>query len=73
MEHSDAAQVAALLGALGAVLVILGRGRIVPLAGFGLLGVATVLLGKSLAGDDKVHLLLTGTSGIALLTVGAPW
>ena len=71
MEHSDAAQVAALLGALGAVLVILGRGRVVPLVGFGLLGIATALLGRSLAGDDKVHLLLTEASGIALLALGA--
>ena len=71
MEHSDAAQVAALLGAFGAVLVILGRGRTAPLAGFGLLGIATLLLGRSLAGDDDVELLLTEPTGIALLAVGA--
>ena len=71
MEHSDAAQVAALLGALGAVLVILGRRRAVLLPGFALLGVATALFGRSLAGDDKVVLLLTEPTGIALLAVGA--
>jgi O-antigen ligase len=71
VEHSDAAQVAALLGALGALLVILGRGRAVPLTGFGLLGVATVLLGRSLAGDDDFELLLTKPAGIALIAVGA--
>lgn len=71
MEHSDAAQVAALLGALGAMLVILGRGRAAPLVGFGLLGIATALLGRSLAGDDDLELLLTEPTGIALLAVGA--
>jgi hypothetical protein len=70
VEHSDAAQVAALLGALGAVLVILGRGRALPLVGFGLLGIATALLGRSLVGDDDVELLLTTPAGIALLAAG---
>ena len=70
MEHSDAAQVAALLGAVGAVLVILGRGRAAPLAGFGLLGIATVLLGRSLVGDDELRLLFTEPRGIALLGLG---
>jgi hypothetical protein len=71
VEHSDAAQVAALLGAAGAVLVILGRGRALLLAGFVLLGIATALLGRSLAGDEKVDLLLTRPAGIALLAAGA--
>ncbi len=71
MEHSDAAQVAALLGALGAVLVILGHGRAAPLAGFGLLGIATALLGRSLVGDDELDLLFTEPRGIALLGLGS--
>jgi len=70
VEHSDAAQIAALLGALGAVLVILGRARVAPLAGFALLGTAVGLLGWSLAGDE-VDLLLTRPAGIALLAAGA--
>ena len=67
MEHSDAAQVAALVGALGAVLVLLGRGRVVPVAGLALLGAASALLGRSLVGDDDVELLLTRPAGIALI------
>jgi O-antigen ligase/polysaccharide polymerase Wzy-like membrane protein len=67
VEHSDAAQVAALLGALGAVLAILGRGRVTPLAGFGLLGVATALLARSLVGDDDLDLLFSRSAGIALV------
>jgi hypothetical protein len=70
VEHSDAAQIAALGGALGAVLVILGRGRVAPLAGFALLGAAVALLGWSLAGDE-VDLLLTRPAGIALLAAGS--
>jgi hypothetical protein len=70
VEHTDAAQVAALLGALGAALVLLPRGRALPLAGFALLGVATAGLGWSLVGDDDVRLLFTEPSGLALLGVG---
>jgi len=71
VEHADAAQVAALVGALGAVLVMLPRGRIAPLAGFTLLGIATALIGWSLVGDDELELLVTEPTGIALLVVGA--
>jgi O-antigen ligase len=70
VEHSDAAQIAALIGALGAALVTLTRGRVGPLAGFVLLGSATALIGRSLVGDDDLELLLTEPTGIALLTVG---
>jgi outer membrane protein assembly factor BamB len=71
VEHADAAQFAALVGALGAVLVLLPRGRVAPLAGFALLGLATVLIGWSLVGDDDVRLLITDPAGIGLLVVGA--
>jgi outer membrane protein assembly factor BamB/O-antigen ligase len=71
VEHADAAQVAALVGALGAVLVLLPRGRIAPLAGFALLGTATALLGWSLVGDEDLELLVTEPTGITLLVVGA--
>jgi O-antigen ligase len=70
VEHSDAAQVAALVGALGAALVLLGRGRLLPLGGIALLGIATLLLGRSLVGDDDVELLLTRPAGIALMAAG---
>jgi hypothetical protein len=71
VEHTDAAQVAALLGALGAVLVFLPRGRTLPLAGFALLGLAAAGLARSLVGDDDVELLLTEPTGLALIGVGA--
>jgi O-antigen ligase/polysaccharide polymerase Wzy-like membrane protein len=67
VEHSDAAQVAAVLGALGGALVLLGRGRAIPLAGFALLGVATALLGRSLVGDDDLDLIFGRSAGIALI------
>ena len=70
MEHSDAAQVAALLGALGAVLVLLPRGRALPLLGFALLGLGTAGLGRSLVGDDDLRLLFTEPEGLALVGVG---
>ena len=70
MEHTDAAQIAALVGALGALLVLIPRGRVLPLAGFALLGLATVGIGRSLVGDDDLRLLLTDPAGIALLGVG---
>ena len=70
MEHADAAQVAALVGAAGAVLVLLARDRFLPLLGFALLGLATAGLGRSLVGDDDLELLFTDPSGIALSATG---
>ena len=49
---------ASLAGALGAVLVLVPRGRIAPLAGFALLGLATLGIGRSLVGYSDVHLSL---------------
>jgi hypothetical protein len=71
VEYSDTAQIAALVGALGAVLVLVPRGRLAPLAGFALLGVGTLGIARSLVGDDDLELLLTEPTGIALLAVGA--
>lgn len=70
MEHTDAAQVAALLGALGAVLALVPRDRFLPLAGLALLGLATAGLGRSLVGDD-LERLVTEPAGLALVGVGA--
>lgn len=70
MEHTDAAQVAALLGAVGAALVLIPRGRALPLVGFALLGLATAGIGRSLVGDDDVRLLFTDPAGITLVGVG---
>jgi hypothetical protein len=70
VEHTDAAQVFALLGAAGALLVLLARDRFAPLAGFALLGLGTVGLARSLVGDDDLELLFTEPRGIALVGIG---
>jgi hypothetical protein len=70
VEHVQLAEIAALLGAIGAVGVLIPRGGIFPLIGFVLLGVATGGLGWSLVGDDEVELLLGDPAGIALVGVG---
>jgi hypothetical protein len=70
VEHGDAAQLAALVGALGAVLVLVPRGRIAPLAGFLLLGLGTLGIGRSLVGYHDIDLLLTEPKGIGLVAVG---
>jgi len=70
VEHGDAAQLAALVGALGTVLVLVPRGRIAPLAGFLLLGLATAGMGRSLVGYDDIRLLFTSPGGLGLVGVG---
>jgi hypothetical protein len=71
VEHTEVAQIAALVGALGAVLVLVPRGRAFPLAGFALLGLATLGLAWSLVGKEDVDLLFGDARGIALVAVGA--
>jgi O-Antigen ligase len=71
MEHSDAAQVAALVGALGTALVLLTRGRALPLLGFALLGVATAGLVRALVSDNDLRLLFTEPEGLVLLSAGS--
>ncbi|HSF61053.1 MAG TPA: O-antigen ligase family protein [Gaiellaceae bacterium] len=71
MEHTDAAQISALAGALGAVLVLIPRGRLFPLVGLALVALATVGIGRSLVGDDDLRLLFTEPTGITLVASGA--
>ncbi len=66
----DAAQIAALVGALGTVLVLLPRDRFLPVVGLALLGVGTAGLARFLVGDDDLELLLTEREGIVLVGVG---
>ncbi len=66
----DAAQIAALVGALGAVLALLPRDRFLPVVGLVLLGVGTAGLARFLVGDDDLELLLTEREGIVLVGVG---
>jgi hypothetical protein len=70
VEHGQAAEIAALVGALGAVLALITRGGIFPLLGLALLGVATGALGWSLVGDADVRLLFGDPLGLALVAVG---
>jgi hypothetical protein len=70
VEHTDAAQLAALAGALGALLVLVPRDRFLPLVGIALLGLGSAELGRSLVGDDDVERLLTEPRGIALGAAG---
>ena len=70
MEHTDVAQIAALVGALGAVLVLIPRGGIFPLVGFALVGGAIGALGWSLVGSDDLRMLVTEPEGVGLLVAG---
>jgi putative inorganic carbon (HCO3(-)) transporter len=70
MEHAQLAEVAALAGALGAVLALITRGGIFPLTGIGLLGLATAGLAWSLVGDDDIRLLFGDPRGVALVAIG---
>ena len=70
MEHVEAAHAAALVGALGAALALLTRGRALPLLGFALLGLAGAGLVLSLVSDDDLRLLFTTPEGIALVATG---
>ena len=66
----DAAQIAALAGALGAVLALLPRDRFLPVIGFALLALGTAGLVRFLVGDDDLELLFTEREGLALVGVG---
>jgi O-Antigen ligase len=72
MEHADTAQLAALGGALGAVLVLLARGRFgrgVLLAGLLLLAATEIALAWALGGGPLDR--LSGASGAAAVAAGA--
>ena len=68
MEHADTAQLAALGGALGSVLVLLGRGRLPLLAGLVLLGAAELGFAWALGGGPLDR--LSGASGAAAVALG---
>ena len=76
MDHADTAQLAAVLGALGAALVLLARTRSLLLAGFALLGCAEAGLIWSLSGEGGSDLavgplkLAAGAAGLVLLALG---
>jgi hypothetical protein len=68
MEHTDAAQVAALVGALGAALALLARSLVVLVAGLATVVGAGIGLAVSVTGGsalDRVGLLQLGAAGLA--------
>jgi hypothetical protein len=78
LEHPDLAQAAAVLGAIGVVLVLFPRRRWALLAGFATLGVAEAMLGAALVPSSDLRLVLerpalTGAAaaGIAVVLAGA--
>lgn len=71
MEHTDTAQIAALVGAVGAVLVLIPRGRFFVIVGLSLLGAASGALAISLVGTDDLELLVEEPTALAALVAGA--
>jgi O-antigen ligase len=69
MEHADTAQLAAVGGALGSVLVLLARGRLPLLAGLVLLAAAELGLAWALGGGPLERLSATGVAAVALALV----
>ncbi|MFN2467557.1 MAG: O-antigen ligase family protein [Gaiellaceae bacterium] len=64
MEHGDTAQLAAVVGALGAPLVLLARTQAVLLAGFAVVLAAEVGLGYAIAGGVRWSTIV-GPAGLA--------
>jgi O-antigen ligase len=69
MEHADTAQLAALGGALGSVLVLLARGRLALLVGLVLLAAAELGLAWALGGGPLDR--LSGVSGAVAVVFAA--
>jgi putative inorganic carbon (hco3(-)) transporter len=71
VEHADTAQLAAVGGALGSILVLLARGRITLLAGLVLLAAAEIGLARSLGGGtlDKLSSPAGAAAGVVGLVV----
>jgi putative inorganic carbon (HCO3(-)) transporter len=70
VEHADAAQIAALVGAIGAVLVLVTRGRFFVVVGLACLGAATVTMSVALVGADDLSLLIEEPTGLLALAAG---
>jgi hypothetical protein len=74
MEHPDTAQLAAVFGAVGAVLVLLARGRVALLAGLVVLVIAEAGLAVSLGSgplDELSGATGAGAALVGLLLLGA--
>jgi hypothetical protein len=77
MEHAGTAELAAVLGALGAVVVLAARSRFSLLGGFALLGAGELGLGWAVTGGPRpndvvgVETVAAGLAGLAVLGVAA--
>ena len=69
MEHADTAQLAAVVGAIGSVLALLARGRVMLLAGLVLLALAEAGLAYSLGSGPLDRLGGAGGAAAAVLGV----
>jgi hypothetical protein len=76
LEHPDLAQAAAVVGAAGAVLVLLARSRAALLGGLALLALADAGFGLAIVGTSGVDRLVTpasvgaGAAGLVVLAAG---
>ena len=77
MEHPDLAQLAAVVAAVGAALLLAGRGRTMVLGGIALTGLGTVGIAGALSGAGKLDSLaspagaLAAVLGLAVLAAAA--
>ena len=67
MEHPDTAQLAAVVGGLGAAVALLGAGRRVVLAGLAVLAVAEAALALSMSGTGRLESFASGTGAVAVV------
>src|SRR5690349_22791606 len=71
MDHRGLAELAAVVGALGAVVVLVPRGRVAPLAGLGVLAASEALLAYALVPAHDLHRLVHPPVRVGALVVGA--
>ncbi|MDQ3645153.1 MAG: O-antigen ligase family protein [Actinomycetota bacterium] len=67
MEHPDLAQLAAVVAAVGAALLVAGRGRAMVLGGIVVLGLGTLGLTVSIPGFGKLDALVSVPGAVAAL------
>ncbi len=71
MPHGDLAQLAAVVGALGAAILLLSRTRVELLAGLGIAAAGETLLAVALIPGSDLELLVRPASHLAALVLGA--
>jgi O-antigen ligase len=72
VEHPDLAQIAAVVAAAGAVVLLAGRGRVAVLGGLAILALAEAGLAISISGTERVEDLASPAGGAAaVLGLGA--